>query len=242
MENSQTFKSMNLFKEKVLYFDNHIIVAYKDAGILSQGDRTGDASILDFVKDFIKVEFKKPGEVFVGSVHRLDRPAMGLMLFAKTSKALGRLNELFRKREIHKEYLVIVSGKLKNDSAELVNYLQKDHQKNIVKCYDTPGTNRKKAILNYALIKYIEGYSLLKIQLLTGRSHQIRAQLASIGHPILGDLKYGSQYPTDGKSICLLSHSLTFVHPVTKEEMRFSIGIPANMKYWEIFNGYTDTM
>ena len=226
---------MKFLQNKILYFDNHIVIAFKEAGVLSQGDRTGDSSILDYVKDFVKKEFQKKGDVFLGSVHRLDRPAMGIMLFAKTSKALSRLNEQFRKREIIKEYLAIISGKPEKKRDTLIHYLIKDSYTNRVKAYRNEKSSGKKAMLEYDTVSSRGDHSLLRIKLHTGRAHQIRVQLASIGHPIVGDLKYGSEYKTDGRSICLLSHKLTFVHPVKKEEMSFSARIPREKKYWDLF-------
>lgn len=203
--------------------------------MLSQRDRTGDDSILELVKQFIKERFQKPGEVFLGSVHRLDRPASGLMIFAKTSKALTRLNKMLQNGEIHKEYYAIVEGIPEFTEKTLVHYLYKDTHNNLVKCYSKEGKGRKKAILHYELIAHTNKLSLLAIHLQTGRPHQIRVQLADMNCPVVGDIKYGATGPNRDKSICLMSKGLQFIHPVSKEYMDFQLDLPREKEVWKLF-------
>ena len=226
---------MKDFRENIIYHDNHVIVAYKPPGMLSQKDKTGDDSILEHVKAFIKVEYNKPGNVFLGSVHRLDRPAEGLMVFAKTSKAHERLNKAFRDGAVSKVYRVLTSNIPNIQRGKLIHYLEKDHKRNIVKAFDTPGENRKKAILSYEVLSAVDGISLMEIHLETGRPHQIRVQLASIGCPVVGDLKYGNDKKTGDGSIRLMSYRLAFEHPVTKEYLTFEHLMPSEKKYWNKF-------
>lgn len=223
------------FEEHILYFDNHLVVAFKPANLLSQKDETGDESILEMVKRFIKEKMDKPGDVFLGSVHRLDRPAMGLMVFAKTSKALARLNEMMQQGGFRKTYLCVTEGIPAEYKGTLKHYLQKDPVRNKVKLHKDPGKDRKEAILSYELIGRHGKFSLFRIHLETGRPHQIRAQMASIGCPIVGDLKYGSDQNTPDKSICLLSWKISFIHPVTKENLRFQAKYPASKPVWKLF-------
>jgi len=226
----------NYFEENILYYDNHIICAYKPPGMLSQKDITGDDSILEHIKKFVKERFNKPGEVFLGSIHRLDRPAEGLMIFAKTSKALSRMNEKMKKGEIKKEYFAIVEGTPKEPEGALKDFLEKDRKKNRVKRFDQPGKNRKEAKLKYTVLMERLGLSLVDIKLETGRPHQIRAQFSGISCPIVGDLKYGSTRKTDETSICLVSKRIVFDHPVTKEKMDFKVDVPSDKSFWRLFN------
>ncbi len=214
-------------KLNVLYEDNHIIVVVKPFNILSQGDSTGDKSLLDMVKDYIKVKYNKPGNVYLGLVHRLDRPVGGIMVFARSSKAASRLTKAFNEHTITKKYLAIVNGKLEG-SGEFVDLIEKGKDGN-----SFISKNGKEAILDYEVLDYdsVNNCTLVSILLKTGRHHQIRVQFASRGHYLLGDQRYGV---LDGKQICLFSYYLSFVHPVTKELMEFKV-MPPNIGYWTRF-------
>ena len=216
-------------KLNVLYEDNHIIVVVKPYNVLSQGDSTGDASIMDMVKDYVKKKYNKPGNVYLGLVHRLDRPVGGIMVFARSSKAASRLCKAFNEHKIVKKYLAIVKGKVDN-SGEFVDYLAKDGDG---KAYVTDESKGKKAILNYELIEYNKenDCSLVSVNLKTGRHHQIRVQFSSRGHYLLGDQRYGV---LDNKQISLFSYYLSFTHPVSKEILEFSV-FPDKKDYWTIF-------
>ena len=211
----------------VLYEDNHIIVVVKPYNILSQGDNTNDLSIMDLIKDYIKKKYNKPGNVYLGLVHRLDRPVGGIMVFARTSKAAGRLSSSFSNHEVVKKYLAIVHGKVLDDT--LVDYIERG---NDGKSFISP--NGKKAILEYKSLSYNKenDCSLVDISLKTGRHHQIRVQFASRGHYLLGDQKYGVE---DHMQICLFSYYLEFVHPVTKETLKFKY-LPEKEGYWKLFD------
>lgn len=195
----------------VLYEDNHLIAVEKPAGILVQGDKTGDVCLMDEVKKYLKDKYKKPGNVFLGLVHRLDRPVGGIVLFAKTSKGASRLSAQFRERAVEKYYYAVVNGKVEKKNGEIVSFLKKDENKNIVEVFerDTPGA--KRAEIFWEVVKIGKENTLLKIKLGTGRAHQIRAQLASIGHPVLGDIKYGAPKALPDKSIALFAASLSFI-------------------------------
>ena len=214
-------------KLNILYEDNHIIVVVKPYNVLSQGDSTGDISIMDMIKDYIKVKYNKPGNVYLGLVHRLDRPVGGIMVFAKSSKAASRLCKAFNEHKITKKYLAIVKGKVDN-SGEFVDYLSKDKDGKAYVCSDG-----KKAILNYELIEYNKenDCSLVSVDLKTGRHHQIRVQFASRGHYLLGDQRYGV---LDNKQISLFSYYLSFTHPVSNEVLEFKV-FPEKKNYWTIF-------
>ena len=216
-------------KLNVLYEDNHIIVVVKPYNVLSQGDSTGDVSIMDMVKDYIKKKYNKPGNVYLGLVHRLDRPVGGIMVFARSSKAASRLCKAFNEHKIVKKYLAIVKGKVDN-SGEFVDYLSKDGDG---KAFVTTEDKGKKAILNYELIEYNKenDCSLVSIDLKTGRHHQIRVQFSSRGHYLLGDQRYGI---IDNKQISLFSYYLSFTHPVSKEILEFKV-FPDKKNYWTIF-------
>lgn len=205
----------------IIYEDNHILVVNKEAGEIVQGDKTGDKPIVEMLKDYLKKKYNKPGNVFCGVVHRIDRPVAGLVIFAKTSKALSRLNEMLRKGEINKSYKALVEKSPAEDAATLENYLVSDGKinKTFVTTSDNP--DAKLSSLDYKTLKKGNNYSLLEIDLHTGRKHQIRAQLANIGCPIKGDLKYGAKRSNRNGGISLQSASLSFVHPVSKIKLDF---------------------
>ena len=219
---------------KVLYEDNHIIVVNKESGEIVQGDKTGDTPLSDIVKDYIKVKYQKPGNVFLGVVHRLDRPVSGAVVFARTSKALSRLNEMFRRGEVHKTYWAIVKNKPKADAATLVSWIVRNEKQNKSYAYDTEKPGSKKAILHYRLIARSDNYSLLEVDLKTGRHHQIRCQLAKMGCPIKGDLKYGFPRSNPDGSICLHARCVRFVHPVSKEQVEVVAPVPED-NGWSFF-------
>lgn len=218
---------------KVIYEDNHIIVVEKKPNIPSQGDKTNDIDMLTLVKQYIKEKYKKPGEVYLGLIHRLDRPVGGVMVFAKTSKAASRLSEQVRNKVFKKKYLTIVDGKMEESIATLEDYLLKNERNNLSKVVNEKTKNAKQAKLDYEVLTYNDeiNLSVLKINLHTGRHHQIRVQLSSRGHSIYGDQKYGTR--GRGKQIALWAYSLTILHPITKEEMTF-ISIPEKVGSWKI--------
>lgn len=209
----------------VIYEDNHILVVNKTAGLLVQGDKTGDKSLVDLAKKYIKDKYQKPGEVFLGLVHRLDRPTTGVIVLARTSKALSRLSQQFKKRIPKKIYRAVVSG-TPEPKATLEHYLRKNSSKNKSFHYPKNTPNTKKAILHYRSVKQLKSYHVLDIELETGRHHQIRAQLAAVGLHIKGDLKYGAKRPNKNGSIHLHARSLTLIHPTKKEEMTFLAPTP----------------
>jgi len=202
---------------KVLYEDNHLIVINKKSGDIVQGDKTGDKPLIDIVKDYIKIKYNKPGEVFLGSPHRIDRPTSGIIVFAKTSKALTRLNKMFHDKEIQKTYWAIVKNKPLKQSDNLVHYLKKNHQKNKSVAYSHEYQDAKRAELEFKVKHQFNNYYLLNINPLTGRHHQIRVQLSTIGCPIKGDLKYGFNRSNPDASISLHARKIKFIHPIRKE-------------------------
>lgn len=218
---------------KILYEDNHIIVVEKPVNIPSQGDKTGDIDMLAIVKQYIKEKYNKPGNVYLGLVHRLDRPVGGVMVFAKTSKAAARLSEQVREKVFKKNYLVIVNGKFEKNKETLQDYLLKNEKTNMSKVVKEGTKNSKYAELDYEVLKYDKelNLSVLKIDLHTGRHHQIRVQLSSRQHSIYGDQKYGGR--GHGKQICLWAYKLTIQHPISKEEMVF-MAVPEKEKSWKI--------
>ena len=219
----------------VLYEDNHIIVVNKQSGEIVQGDKTGDTPLSDIVKTYLKEKYNKPGNVFLGVVHRLDRPVSGVVLFAKTSKALPRLNKLFAEHEkVKKTYWAIVGNKPPQESGTLTHWLTRNEKTNTAKAYDREVPNSKKAILDYRLIAASQRYFLLEIQLHTGRHHQIRCQLAKIGCPIKGDLKYGAPRSNPDGSICLHARHLELEHPVTHEILSITAPVPQDA-LWQAF-------
>ncbi len=247
---------------KVIYEDNHIIVVYKESGEIVQGDKTGDKPLSDLVKDYIKEKYAKPGQVFLGVVHRLDRPVSGLVVFARTSKALARLNEMFRKGDVHKTYWAItaplaslnppergeaqnpkgnsllreaqnVKGNIQSlphsgesEGATITSWLVRNEKQNKSYSYNREVPNSKKATLRYRLLKKGDNFDLLEVQLLTGRHHQIRCQLSSIGATIRGDLKYGAKRSNPDGSISLLARHIEFVHPVSKQLISLDSPLP----------------
>lgn len=216
---------------KVIYEDNHIIVVEKQPNIPSQADKTGDIDMLTLVKQYIKEKYNKPGNVYLGLVHRLDRPVGGIMIFAKTSKAASRLSDQVREKVFKKKYLAVVDGKVEPRSGTLEDYLYKDERNNMSKVVDKNKKNAKFAKLDYELVKYneVKDLSLIKVNLHTGRHHQIRVQLANFGHSIFGDQKYSTR--GKGKQIALWAYLLTIKHPITKEEMTFE-DLPEPIGTW----------
>ena len=219
-------------KAQILYEDNHILIINKNVGQLVQGDKTGDKSLLELLKSFIKERDQKPGNVFLGLVHRIDRPTSGLVIYAKTSKALSRLTQMVKNREIKKIYWAIVPKEIIPQNQTLTHYLEKNEKNNKAIVYNKETDGAKKAILNYQIIKTLDNYMLLEINLQTGRHHQIRAQLSKIGIPIKGDLKYGAPRSNPDGGICLHARSLEFIHPVSKEQIKITAPTPKN-NLWE---------
>ena len=217
---------------EVVYEDNHIIIVNKQSGEIVQGDKTGDRPLSDIVKDYIKEKYQKPGAVFLGVVHRLDRPVSGLVIFARTSKALTRLNKMFVEGEVHKTYWAIVkkeTGTRIQDTGEwhtLTHWLVRNEKQNKSYAYDHEKPNAKKAILKYRTIGQSDNYTLLEVNLMTGRHHQIRCQLAAMGCPIKGDLKYGAPRSNPDGSISLMSRRVEFIHPVSKAPIIVDAPIP----------------
>ena len=220
---------------KVIYEDNHIIVVEKMVNVPSQADKTDDEDMLMIIKRYLKEKYKKPGNVYLGLVHRLDRPVGGVMIFAKTSKAASRLSEEVRNKTFKKEYLVICNGKMEKDKETLKDYLWKDEKKNTSYVVRENKKNAKEAVLDYEVLKYDkeQNLSVLKINLHTGRHHQIRVQLSSRMHAIYGDSKYHGRGA--GNNICLWAYKLTIVHPTTKEEMTF-IDLPEEKGMWRLID------
>lgn len=223
-------------KLKVIYEDNHIIVVEKPVNIPSQGDKTGDIDMLTIIKEYLKEKYNKPGNVYLGLIHRLDRPVGGVMVFAKTSKAAGRLSEQVREKVFQKTYLVVVNGRMKAEKDILEDYLLKNERNNMSKVVKEGTKNAKYASLEYELLRYNEeiNLSVLKIDLHTGRHHQIRVQLSSRDHSIYGDQKYGGR--GHGKQIALWAYSLKIQHPITKKEMVFK-SVPEINGTWKILEG-----
>ncbi len=224
-------------KLEIIYEDNHLIAVNKPAGVLVQGDKTGDQTLADQVKWYIKNRYQKPGDVYLGIIHRIDRPVSGTVLFARTSKALTRMNEMFAKRQVEKVYWAITTDRPPEEQASLTHFLKKDHERNQTRVYKRLSNrikDAKKSTLHYQLEAHIGGHTLLVVKPETGRSHQIRAQLGAIGCPIKGDRKYGQRLGNEDGSICLHSHSLSFIHPVKKEPVLIQ-SYPEMTQQWDIF-------
>ncbi len=222
---------------KTIYEDNHIIVVEKPVNIASQADDSGDADMLSILKDEIKNRYGKPGNVYLGLVHRLDRPVGGVMVFAKTSKAASRLSDQIRKREFEKRYMAVVHGVPKERKGSLHDFLYKDVRTNIVKVVPPSHKDAKEALLDYQVAEVQGGLSLVHVNLHTGRSHQIRVQLSSAGYPIYGDQKYGADVNKPGQQIALWSSSISFSHPTKKEMMVFNCRPPDEYP-WNLFEGF----
>ncbi|GAB3201771.1 23S rRNA pseudouridine1911/1915/1917 synthase [Pontibacter aydingkolensis] len=218
----------------VLFEDNHVLVVNKPAGLLVHGDETGDITLADLAKEYIKHKYNKPGNVFIGVVHRLDRPVSGVVLLAKTSKALARLNELFRSKKTQKTYWAVVHQKPQNEQGTLVHWLVKDSSKNVTKAYTKENKSGLRSELHYKLLSADNGKYLLEVNPITGRPHQIRVQLASMKCTILGDLKYGAAQPLPDKSIALHARQLQFEHPTLKTQITASAPPPAT-PVWQPF-------
>ena len=211
---------------EIVYEDNHLIIVNKACGEIVQGDRTGDEPLVETLKQWIKEKYQKPGNVFCGVIHRIDRPTSGLVVFARTSKGLSRMNELFRKGEVHKTYWAIVQNRPPKQTDTLTHWLVAHEKGNRTEVFDAPKEGAQKAVLKYRVIAEGERYHLLEVELLTGRKHQIRAQLSHIGCPIKGDLKYGARRSNPGGGISLQSHRICFQHPVSKLEIDITAPTP----------------
>ncbi|SDL53486.1 RluA family pseudouridine synthase [Chryseobacterium taihuense] len=218
--------------EQIVYEDNHLLVINKKVGQLVQGDKTGDESLLEAIKNFIKIRENKPGNVFLGLVHRIDRPTSGLVIYAKTSKALSRLTQMVKNRDIKKTYWAVVAKEMIPATQRLVHYLKKNEKNNKAIVFPKATDGAKEAILTYSVIKSLDNYLLLEIDLETGRHHQIRAQLSKTGVPIKGDLKYGSPRSNPDGGINLHARKLEFIHPVTKEKIEITAPVPQNDSVW----------
>jgi 23S rRNA pseudouridine1911/1915/1917 synthase len=219
-------------KPQILFEDNHLIAVNKRAGDLVQGDQTGDTPLPDYLKTYIKEKYNKPGNVFLGVIHRLDRPTTGVVLFARTSKGLERMNAAFKNRQTQKSYWAIVEGQLEG-SKTLLHYLKKNPKNNKSTAFLRPEEGAKDAKLTYKSLNIGDRYTLVEIELHTGRHHQIRSQLAAIGHPIKGDVKYGARRAERDKSICLHARNLKFSHPTTKETIAITAETPESFKPFE---------
>ena len=230
---------------EVIYEDNHIIIVNKQSGEIVQGDKTGDRPLSELVKDYIKEKYAKPGAVFLGVVHRLDRPVSGLVVFARTSKALTRLNKMFAEGQVYKTYWAIVEGekvrggegeKVSDEWHTLENWIVRNEKQNKSYAYGKEVPNSKRALLRYRVIGHGEHYDLVEVQLMTGRHHQIRCQLAAMGCPIKGDLKYGAKRSNPDGSISLLSRKIEFVHPVSQQLICVEAPLPSHA-LWHVFDG-----
>lgn len=219
---------------RILYEDNHLLIINKLPSEIVQGDKTGDVPLSDILKRYLKVKYNKPGEVFLGVIHRIDRPVSGAVVFARTSKALARMNEMVKNREMNKIYWAVVGNQPPENEGNLVHYLRKNEEKNKAFVYNHPLANTLRAELNYKVLSVSDKYFLLEIDLITGRHHQIRAQLAAIGCPVKGDLKYGASRSNPDGSIHLHSRYISFVHPVKKEVLSI-YAQPPDDPLWNFF-------
>ncbi len=223
-----------LTDKDILYEDNHLIAVYKKAGWIVQSDDTGDLSLDEMVKIYIANKYKKPNGAYLGVVHRLDRPVSGVILFAKTSKSLERINKMFKERDMHKTYWAVVRQKPSKMEGTLIHYLIKNPQKNITTAYDEAMEGSQRAELHFKVLGFLDGYYLIEVDPITGRPHQIRVQLATLGSPIVGDNKYGYPRGSRKKSIALHARRLQFEHPVKKEPVNIFAKLP-NDGFWEKF-------
>ncbi len=221
---------------QVLFEDNHLVIINKRPSDIVQGDKTGDVPLSEIIKQYIKKKYNKPGNVFLGVAHRLDRPVSGAVIFARTSKALSRLNEMLREKTVNKLYWAVVRELPGKTQGHLVHYLSKNEKRNTSKAFDEPREGRLKAELAYRLVAKSDNYHLLEVKLFTGRHHQIRVQLSAIGCPVKGDLKYGFSRPNKGGSIHLHARKISFIHPVNKEEITVLADPPAD-PVWDAFMG-----
>ena len=222
------------FNMKVLYEDNHLIIVNKAPSEIVQGDKTGDKPLSEMIKDYLRDKYNKPGNVFCGVVHRLDRPTSGVIVFAKTSKALTRLNKMFKDDYVEKVYWAIVQNRPSKEKETLTHYLIKNQRTNKSSAYDIEKPNTKKGILHYSLIAQSDNYFLLEVNLETGRHHQIRVQLSKIGSPIKGDLKYGAKRSNRDGSISLHARSISFIHPVSQKKIDIVAPVPDD-NLWKAF-------
>ena len=223
------------YQPEILFEDNHVLVVLKEQNLASCPDESGDENLLDLLKDYLKRTYDKSGNVYLGLVHRLDRPTGGVMVFAKTSKAAGRLSEQMKTGDFEKRYLTVLNGAPNPESGKLVNYLKKNTINNMV-YLSTEGTDGAKyAALDYRVLEKRGGLALTEVKLHTGRSHQIRVQFAGIAHPVYGDMRYGGEFAIKGR-LALWAYSLAFTHPVTKERMRFLSEPPADETPWKFFS------
>jgi len=223
------------FEPQILYEDNHLIAINKPAGMLVQGDKTGDVPLSELMKQYIKVKYNKAGNVFLGVTHRIDRPVSGVLLFARTSKALSRLNEMFRQKKVQKTYWAVVAQRPSLEDGSLEHYLIKDQAKNKSKAYKTARKNTKHAVLNYRLLQASQKYYLLEVLPKTGRHHQIRVQLAAMQCPIKGDIKYGFNRTNKDASIHLHARKISFTHPVKKTPITITANVPQHDVLWKVF-------
>jgi len=211
---------------RIIYEDNHLIAVTKRSGEIVQGDKTGDKPLSEEIKSYLKTKYKKPGNVFLGTIHRLDRPTSGIVLFAKTSKSLSRMNELFKNKKVQKTYFAVTEDMPNKEKGVIISLLKKNQKQN--KSYITKSDDGKKSELEYDLIEKLQNYFLIRVKPKTGRHHQIRVQLSSIGCKIKGDVKYGAKRANKDKSICLHSYSISFVHPVKNELINLKCDFPKN--------------
>ncbi len=224
MKKSNT--DLKLKKSEILFEDNHLIIINKKPGILVQGDITGDISLIEITKDYIKNKYNKKGNVFLGLVNRIDRPTSGIVIFAKTSKALSRMNEILRNREIQKIYWLIISNKFASNNGKIEGWFRKNSKQNKSYFFESQVTNSKFGSLSYKKLKTLDNYCLVEVELITGRHHQIRCSFSELGYPIQGDLKYGSKRSNKDGGIYLHSRSLEFIHPVSKNKILLEADTP----------------
>ncbi|GAB1405983.1 RNA pseudouridine synthase [Lentimicrobium sp.] len=228
---------MHLTLPEILFEDNHLLIVNKRAGDIVQGDKTGDEPLPEILKTYLKEKYNKPGRVFLGVVHRLNRPVSGAVIFARTSKALTRLTKMVKAREIHKTYWALLNQQPANDGGRLVHFLRKNEKENKSYVVKPETSGAKEAILEYKLLASSKTMHLIEIELITGRHHQIRAQMSALGTPIRGDVKYGDKRPNPDGSICLHARSLSFLHPVSGEQITIEATLP-QINVWQYFESY----